>query len=276
MRNNLRRSTWSVLLAAVGIAAIAAAIAASASAKATKAKAAASTTTVDLLSGTGPQSLDPGLDYTTQGSEINWEVYTGLTTYKHAGGIASTELQPGLATALPKIIKRRQDLHGHAAQGPEVLQRRPRAGERLHLHGRAFAHDPVGWRVDVRHPVRRGRCSLCQPTRPRRISGISTNNATGKIVIHLTQPYGPFANVLAFPAFGFVDPKTAPTPFKVQASDPPAGAGPVHGEQHQHRQVVRHRSEPELGWRLPGIPKATVNVPRSRSTRTSTPTRCRF
>ena len=94
MRNNLRRSTWSVILAVVGIAAIAAAIAASATAKATKAKAAASTTTVDLLSGTGPQSLDPGLDYTTQGLEVNWEVYTGLTTYKHAGGIKGTELSP--------------------------------------------------------------------------------------------------------------------------------------------------------------------------------------
>ena len=129
MRNHLKRATWPVILAVVGIAAIAAAIATSASAKATtKAKAAASTT-VTLFSGPGPQSLDPGLDYTTQGSEINWEVYTGLTTYKHAGGVASTELQPGLATALPMISQRRQDLHGHPAQGPEVLKRRPRPGE---------------------------------------------------------------------------------------------------------------------------------------------------
>src|SRR5215469_17345292 len=93
VRNHLKRSTWSVILAVVGIAAIAAAIAATATAKGKAHVAQASTVT--LLSGPGPQSLDPGLDYTTQGSEINWEVYTGLTTYKHAGGMASTELQPG-------------------------------------------------------------------------------------------------------------------------------------------------------------------------------------
>ena len=52
--------------------------------------------------GTPPQSLDPGLDYTTQGSEVNWLVYTGLTTYR-TGGTAGAQLIPGLATALPVI-----------------------------------------------------------------------------------------------------------------------------------------------------------------------------
>ena len=80
MRNHQKRSTWSVILAVVGIAAIAAAIASSATARATKAHAtAAGTINVDL--GVAPQSLDPGLDYTSQGEETNWLVYTGLTTY---------------------------------------------------------------------------------------------------------------------------------------------------------------------------------------------------
>ena len=56
-----------------------------------------------MVQGTAPQSLDPGLDYTTQGSEINWLVYTGLTTYARKPGIAGTDLIPGLATALPMI-----------------------------------------------------------------------------------------------------------------------------------------------------------------------------
>jgi len=64
----------------VGAVAIAAAIAASAGAKVQKAHAAA-TGTINMVEGTAPQSLDPGLDYTTQGSEVNWEVYTGLTSY---------------------------------------------------------------------------------------------------------------------------------------------------------------------------------------------------
>ncbi len=55
--------------------------------------------TVQFLYGVAPQSLDPGEDYTTQGAEINWVVYTGLTTYAHANGVAGTQLIPGLATA---------------------------------------------------------------------------------------------------------------------------------------------------------------------------------
>ena len=73
--------------------------------------------------GTFPQSLDPGKDYTTQGSETNWLVYTGLTTYAHANGVAGGKLIPGLATALPSDLRRWQDLYGHAPEGPEVLQR---------------------------------------------------------------------------------------------------------------------------------------------------------
>ena len=58
------------------------------------------------------------------------------------------------------------------------------------------------------------------------ISGISTNNSTGKIVIHLTSAYGPFANVLAFPAFGLVDAKDVKDITKAQPTNPPAGDGP--------------------------------------------------
>ena len=34
------------------------------------------------------------------------------------------------------------------------------------------------------------------------ISGISTNNATGQIVVHLTNAYGPWINIMAFPSMG--------------------------------------------------------------------------
>ena len=34
------------------------------------------------------------------------------------------------------------------------------------------------------------------------ISGITTDDATGKITIHLIAPYGAFDNVLAFPSLG--------------------------------------------------------------------------
>jgi peptide/nickel transport system substrate-binding protein len=55
------------------------------------------------------------------------------------------------------------------------------------------------------------------------ISGITTNDATGKIVIHLTAPYGPFDNVLAFPALGIIP---SGFPMKVEPTSPPPGVGP--------------------------------------------------
>ena len=55
------------------------------------------------MMGVAPQSLDPGMDYTTQGAEINWIAYTGLTTYAHANGTAGTAVIPGLCTALPVV-----------------------------------------------------------------------------------------------------------------------------------------------------------------------------
>lgn len=64
---------------------------------------ASSVATLKMLMGSAPQSLDPGLDYTTEGAEVNWLVYTGLTTYVHASGNAGTRLIPGLATALPVV-----------------------------------------------------------------------------------------------------------------------------------------------------------------------------
>ncbi len=255
MRNHLKRSTWSVILAVVGIAAIAAAIAATATAKARATSPQASTVT--LLSGPGPQSLDPGLDYTTQGSEINWEVYTGLTTYKHAGGMASTELQPGLATALPAISNGGKTYTVTLRKGLKYSNGDPvQASDFAYTMERSLTI-PWGGASTFVTPYLVG-ADAYATHKAKSISGISANNATGKIVIHLTKAYGPFANVLAFPAFGLVDPKTAPAPFKVQASNPPAGAGP-----YMVTNISIGKSfdvVPNPNWApTMGIPKATVS-----------------
>ncbi len=255
MRNHLKRSTRSAVVAAAGVAAIAAAVASSATAS-VKAHAAAGNT-VTLLTGTGPQSLDPGLDYTTQGSEINWEVYTGLTTYRHAGGIASTQLQPGLATSMPKISGHGKIYTVTLRKGLKYSNGDPvQASDFLYTVERSLTI-PWGGASTFMTPYVVGAAAYANH-KAKTISGIKTNNATGKIVIHLTQAYGPFSNVLAFPAFGLVDPKTAPQPFKTQASNPPAGAGP-----YMVNNINVGKSfniVPNPNWPgLPGIPKATIS-----------------
>src|SRR6266851_6846305 len=59
--------------------------------------------TVTVLFGTAPDSLDPGMAYTTQGLEPDQTAYIPMTTYAHASGTAGGTLIPGLATALPTI-----------------------------------------------------------------------------------------------------------------------------------------------------------------------------
>jgi len=90
------------------------------------------------------------------------------------------------------------------------------------------------------------------------ISGITTNNATGKIVIHLTAPYGAFDNVLAEPALGIIP---AGTPFMNEANHPPPGVGP-----YMTTNIVPNVSFSSVRnpyWakmNIPGIPAGHVNV----------------
>ena len=256
MRNHLKRSTWSVILAVVGIAAIAAAIATTATAKAPKAKAAAGSP-ITLLSGVGPQSLDPSLDYTTQGSEINWEVYTGLLTYAHANGPAGAKVIPGLATGMPKISNGGKTYTFTLRKGLKFSNGDPVVASDFTYTLERMLSIPWGGASTFDTPYFVGAAAYAKG-KAKTVSGVKTNDATGKIVIHLTKAYGPFENVLAFPALGLIDPKTAPKPFKVQATNPPAGVGPF--------MVTNINSGasfdivPNPDWKaLPGIPAAHLS-----------------
>jgi peptide/nickel transport system substrate-binding protein len=257
VRNHVKRSTWSVILTVVGIAAIAAVIAATATAKATKAHAAAAGT-INMVEGTAPQSLDPGLDYTTQGSEVNWEVYTGLTTYARKPGLASTDLIAGLGTSLPVISNGGKTYTVTLRKGLKFSNGDPVVASDFTFTVERAISIPWGGSSTFITPQIVGAAAYAKHPGKGTISGISTNNATGKIVIHMTAAYGPFDNVLAFPALGLVDPKgTSLT--KPQPTSPPAGVGP-----YMVTSIVPNASydvvlNPDY-TALPGIPAGTDNI----------------
>lgn len=255
MRNHLKRSTWSVLLAMVGVAAIAAAIAANATAKG-KARAAA-TGTINLVEGTAPQSLDPGLDYTTQGSEVNWLVYTGLTTYARKAGAAGGQVIPGLATSLPKITNGGKTYTITLHKGLKYSNGDPVKASDFTFTVERAVSIPWGGASAFITPYIKGAAAYASH-KAKTISGITTNDATGKIVIHLTQAYGPFSNVLAFPALGLVDPKGTSVS-KAQPSKPPAGVGPYMVTNIQPNASFDVVKNPN--WTpLPGIPSGYDNI----------------
>ncbi len=213
--------------------------------------------TVTFVQGTFPQSLDPGLDYTTQGAQVNWLVYTGLLTYAHANGLAGTKLIPGLATALPVISNGGKTYSMTLRKGLVFSNGKPVSASDFAYAVERSIKIPWGGSGEFITPIIQGGTAF-STGKAKSISGITTDNATGKIVIHLTHPYGAFENVLAEPTLGLIP---AGTPFKVQPTTPPPGVGPYEVTNivaNQSYDVVRNPHWAAMN--VPGIPAGHVNI----------------
>jgi peptide/nickel transport system substrate-binding protein len=169
-----------------------------------------------------PQSLDPGFDYSGQGFEVNSVVYTGLLTYHRANGVPGTKLMPGLATALPKITDGGKTYTMTLRKGLKFSDGKPVVASDFTYAFERAVKIPWGGSGQFMTPrVVGGKAYAAGKAKT--ISGIITDNATGKIVIHLTAAYGAFENVLGLPALGLVP---AGTPMHNEANHPPPGVGP--------------------------------------------------
>jgi peptide/nickel transport system substrate-binding protein len=213
--------------------------------------------TITLLYGTAPQSLDPGMDYTTQGAEINWIAYTGLVTYKHSNGIAGATLIPGLCTAMPTITDGGKTYSCTLRSGLVFSNGAPVKASDFTWAVQRNVKIPWGGSGQFVTPVIVGAQAFANG-KAKTISGITTNDSTGQITIHLTAPYGPFMNVLAEPSMA---PVPSGTPYTNQANNPPPGVGP-----YKVTNIVPNVSftaVPNPYWakmNIPGIPAAKVTV----------------
>jgi len=213
--------------------------------------------TVTLLMGTAPDSLDPQFGYTTQAAEPDWLSYTGLITYARANGIPGTALIPGLATALPKITDGGKTYTMTLRKGLVFSNGKPvTASDFTYTVERAIK---IPWGGSGQFTTAQIVGATAYSTgKAKSISGITTNNSTGQIVIHLNAAYGAFENVLAFPALGVVP---TGTPFKNEPNSPPPGVGP-----YMITNIVPNASfslvkNPQWAkMNLPGIPAGHVNV----------------
>ena len=179
-----------------------------------------------------PDYLDPQLSYTQEGWTAMYDTYIPLLTYRHAEGKEGSEVIPGLAKGLPKITQggRIYTLflrHGlHYSNGMPVrasdFEYAVKRMFRLYSGGFPFYTDIVGARKFLRR-------------KSRGISGIVTNDRTGKIVIHLVKPDGPFSQELALM---FAAPVPPTTPFYDASAHPPPATGPY--------EITRSR--PGIGW----------------------------
>ena len=143
---------------------------------------------------TGIDYLDPALSYTVQGWAIMWNVYLPLLGYKHVNGPDGATIVPYLAQALPTVssdgltytmtlrkgLKYSDGTAVKASDFPATIER----DYKIDSPGVGFFGNIVG--TDTIAKTKKGH-----------ISGITADDATGKITIKLKSPQGDFEYILA-------------------------------------------------------------------------------
>jgi peptide/nickel transport system substrate-binding protein len=213
--------------------------------------------TLKATFGSFPDSLDPGLAYTGEGSTAVYDVYVPLLTYAHASGSAGSKVIPGLAAAMPKIGDGGRTYTLTLRKGLRYSNGKPvKASDftyaierlfKLNSPGSPFYTDIVG-------------AEAFSKTKHGGIPGIATNDKSGRIVIHLVKPRGTFANELALP---FAAPVPAGTPAEDLTAHPPPATGPYVIAAAQPGRGWEYRRNPQ--WRganaklLPQVPSGHVD-----------------
>jgi peptide/nickel transport system substrate-binding protein len=212
--------------------------------------------TASILMGTAPDYLDPQLGYTTQSAEPDWITYTPLVTYRHATGTAGGELIPGLATALPEVSRDGLTYTLTLRRGLTFSDGRPvRASDFAYTIQRAIK---VNWGGKSFYTTYIDGAAAYDRGSADSISGIKTDDATGRIVIRLTEPYGGFANVLAFPSSGLVPRGTA---MRNLSNDPPPGVGAyMYTQASVNRGFTLQRNPRFARFGIPDIPTGHLDT----------------
>jgi peptide/nickel transport system substrate-binding protein len=213
--------------------------------------------TLKATFGSFPDSLDPGLAYTGEGSTAVYNVYIPLLTYAHASGSAGSVVIPGLAKTLPKISDGGRTYTLTLRKGLKYSDGTPvKASDfaasiermfKLNSPGSPFYTDIVG-------------AEAFAETKQGGIDGIETDDASGRIVIHLVKPRGTFPNELALP---FAAPVPAGTPAEDLTADPPPATGPYEITSAQPGRGWDYRRNPQWAAAnaklMPQIPSGHVD-----------------
>jgi YVTN family beta-propeller protein len=143
--------------------------------------------TLVLLSTNSWTSVDPAFFYSTEPPQFGGLVYDTLVTFQHTGGIEGLRLVSDLAVAIPAPANHGATYAFRIRPGIRYSDGQPlrasdfrRAIERLFRlgsPGSSYYTGIVGAAACARHPAN---CDLSR--------GITTDDATGTVVFHLTAP----------------------------------------------------------------------------------------
>jgi peptide/nickel transport system substrate-binding protein len=207
----------------------------------------------------GWPALDPATDSATGASaryeDVDWFVYTGLTTYSRTGG--RTQLIPGLARSMPMVLGDEDTYVATLRKGLVFSNGQPVTAEDflytverdLRIHESTAVAHFASLVVGARE---------YEDGASKTVTGISVDDTTGTIVIRLKVPDKSFDRLLAVPALGLVPMSTSD---RVSTVIPPSGAGP-----YELTNIVPKRSfsvvqNPEwASLAIPGLPSGHVNI----------------
>ncbi len=200
-----------------------------------------------------PDNYDPVMFQTVQANQPLQLVYTGLVTYKHADGAAGTEVIPGLAEAMPTVsadkktytFKLRPGLKysdGSAVKASDFEN----TIKRLNYLGGPFSSftSTIAGVPEYLESKKKADGD---------ISGITADDATGEIVVKLSEADGKFLYAIALA--NAAPTPAAKSPFKQDPNIP--GIGPYTiTVQNPTRQYTLTKTP---GFNLPGIAKGNID-----------------
>jgi peptide/nickel transport system substrate-binding protein len=191
-----------------------------------------------------PDYLDPGLSYTQEGLTAMYDTYIPLLTYARANGTAGGKVVPGLAESMPKITNGGKTYTLTLRKGLKYSDGTPvKASDFTRAVERTIGLNSLGSPFYAAAIVG---AEKFQKTKSGGISGIKTNDKTGKIVIDLNAPRGTFVNELGLM---LVAPVPGDTPMKNLTASPPPATGAY--------EIVK--SEPGRGWSYDRNPEWAKN-----------------
>jgi peptide/nickel transport system substrate-binding protein len=216
-----------------------------------------------------PDYLDPQISYTAEGWTAMQDVYIPLLTYKHADGAEGSEIIPALAKEMPKVTNGGKTYTLFLKSGLKYSNGEPiKPGDFKYAVERCFLTNSGG---SPFYSSIVGAEKFAK-TKKGGISGITTNEKTGEIVINLEKPRGTFNNELALM---FVAPVPQSTPNEDQSGSPIPASGPYMITSSQPGRGWEYERNPYWaktnGKQMPEIPsghvdKIEIEVLRNQST----------
>jgi peptide/nickel transport system substrate-binding protein len=202
-----------------------------------------------------PDYLDPALSYTVAGWQAEDTTYLRLLGYKKSNGPEGAELQPALAEAMPEVtdggktytFTLREGLKysdGSAVKASDFEHSIKRVLN-LESGGSSFFQQNI---VGAEEYLKAGKANAD-------ISGITSDEATRKIVIKLPAPSGQFPFIIAMPFAALVP---GDTPFENQTKTPPPGTGQFMIQNVKTGRSFEMVRNPQFK-ELPGFPAAKLD-----------------